>query len=109
MKRYYVITIIIVLLGILVGCSSNDKTANWDTFVEQFIEGYFELYPNIGINAGRHEFDGQLPDWSAEGLSAQVDFRNQAIEDAKAFNETNLSEFEKYERMLNTHLSKNGL
>ena len=41
----------------------------WDVFVDQFIEHYFILQPTFAVNAGRHEFDGKLPDWSPAGLT----------------------------------------
>jgi len=41
----------------------------WDAFADQFIENYFILQPTFAVNAGRHEFDGKLPDWSPAGLT----------------------------------------
>jgi hypothetical protein len=43
----------------------------WDTFAGQFIEHYLSMHPSFAVNAGRHEFDGKLPDWSPAGLSKQ--------------------------------------
>jgi len=34
----------------------------WDHFVRSFLDGYFELHPTFASGAGRHEYDGRLPD-----------------------------------------------
>jgi uncharacterized protein (DUF885 family) len=49
-------------------------TANaaWDASVAEFIEGYFAANPVAAVYAGRHEFDGQLPDLSDAALRRDV-------------------------------------
>ena len=42
----------------------------WDAHVAAFIEAYYAAMPNSAVNAGRHEYDGQLPDFSPAGLAA---------------------------------------
>src|SRR5258705_384749 len=42
--------------------------AAWNEFVPAFIEGYFKSHPFFAVQAGRHEFDGQMSDWSAAGF-----------------------------------------
>ncbi len=44
----------------------------WDHFVQSFLEEYFEAHPSFAANAGRHEFDGRLPDWSPEAVEAEI-------------------------------------
>ena len=41
-------------------------------FANRFIEDYFMLQPFFAVNAGRHEFDGKMPDWSAGGIQQEV-------------------------------------
>ncbi len=50
--------------------TTSDANAAFDQAIDAFIEGLFQRSPVFAANAGRHEFDGQLPDWSAEGLKA---------------------------------------
>jgi hypothetical protein len=38
-------------------------TKDWPSFVDRFLEDYFVAEPSFAVDAGRHEFDGQLPDW----------------------------------------------
>ncbi len=46
--------------------------AAWDAQVARFIEETFAANPSFAVYAGRHEFDGQLPDFSAASLRKEV-------------------------------------
>ncbi len=48
------------------------KAKEWVSFRDAYIEEFFKAHPTAAVGAGRHEFDGQLPDWSAEGIAAEV-------------------------------------
>ncbi|MFI4958748.1 MAG: DUF885 domain-containing protein [Lysobacterales bacterium] len=52
---------------------ANDNAA-LETAVDGFIDGMFQHYPTFAANAGKHEFDGKLPDYSAAGLKADADW-----------------------------------
>jgi hypothetical protein len=44
-----------------------EKTdAGWPDFVASFIEARFKADPYFAVQAGRHEFDGKMPDWSRQ-------------------------------------------
>src|SRR6185295_18439586 len=45
---------------------------SWDRLVRSFLDGYFEAHPTFAAGAGRHEYDGRLPDWSLEGIEAET-------------------------------------
>src|SRR5689334_5404544 len=45
---------------------------HWAEFADRFIESYFRANPFFAVQAGRHEFDGQMSDWSAAGIAAEV-------------------------------------
>src|SRR5207248_8511235 len=45
------------------------QRSGWEPFVSAFLDQYFAFSPAAAVNAGRHEFDGKLPDWSAAGLT----------------------------------------
>lgn len=76
----------------------------WGNYMENFLNGYFEINPTFAIGQGRHEFDGQLIDFSAEGLKAAIDYRKKAITDAQAIDEADLTDAQKFERqyLINT-------
>jgi hypothetical protein len=62
-----------ILLVTALACSSGPGTASpaspsWDRFVSGFLETYFRNNPLFAVYQGRHEFDGQWPDWSSAGL-----------------------------------------
>ncbi len=40
-------------------------------YAARFIEDYFKANPFFAVQAGRHEFDGQMPDLSAAGIAAR--------------------------------------
>jgi hypothetical protein len=40
--------------------------------VAEFIDSRFKRDPYFAVQAGRHEFDGQMPDWSKAGIDADV-------------------------------------
>jgi len=41
----------------------------WQAAADEFIDGYFQHNPTDAANAGKHEYDGKLPDWSDKGLA----------------------------------------
>ncbi len=50
-----------------------EKTdAGWPGFVASFIEARFKADPYFAVQAGRHEFDGKMPDWSRAALDSEV-------------------------------------
>jgi hypothetical protein len=58
---------------------------DWDAFVDRYLTGYFELHPDEAVKAGRHEFDGQLPDWSSAGLRRTTEFLHRNRTEAGRF------------------------
>lgn len=65
-------------LVLLAGCGVPEKApapsppASWERFADEFIEAYFDVLPTSGVWAGRHEYDGRLPDVSAAGIARRV-------------------------------------
>ena len=48
------------------------SSAAWDAYANEFLESYFVAQPGTAVWAGRHEFDGKLPDWSAAGIKREI-------------------------------------
>ncbi len=46
--------------------------SSWNKFVDEFIEADFAANPTAGVRAGRHEFDGRLPELSPESFKRNV-------------------------------------
>ncbi|MBA3563255.1 MAG: DUF885 domain-containing protein [Gammaproteobacteria bacterium] len=75
-----------------------DEGPAWDDFVSGYIERYFELNPPAGVTAGRHEFDGRLPDLSEAGIARAVQWLRDAQQRARGFGDDALGERERFER-----------
>jgi hypothetical protein len=83
------------------GTVTDEVTAEpsaWDLFVTAYIEGFLAAHPAFAVYQGRHEFDGMLPDWSADGISTEVTRLKTAREEALAFSDEALGEEGQYQR-----------
>ncbi len=89
--------------GAIAAVIESDGSA-WGDYMENFLNGYFEINPTFAISQGRHEFDGQLIDFSDAGLKSAIDFRKKAILDAQTVDEADLTDAQKFERqyLINT-------
>ncbi len=45
---------------------------DFQAFVDSFIEARMKRDPYFAVQSGRHEFDGQMPDWSRAAIDADV-------------------------------------
>ena len=102
-------------LLVLSACNaSGDKAApttanaSWTEFRDGFLAGYFPLNPTFAVYQGKHEFDGQLPDWSPEGMEKQAAYLEKAIADSKAF-DGEMTDAEKFERDYLVHVAQGQL
>jgi len=103
-------------LLVLTACNASDNksattapsAASWTEFRDQFLAGYFPLNPTFAVYQGKHEFDGQLPDWSPAGIEKQAAYLEKAIADAKAF-EGEMTAAEKFERDYLVHVAQGQL
>jgi uncharacterized protein (DUF885 family) len=92
---------------LLAGCASTAggdaaapaaRPSSWAAFSQGFIDGYFRISPAFAVSQGKHEFDGQLPDWSGTGLANAAEFLRSSIRTAEAFDPRRLSKEERFER-----------
>ena len=70
----------------------------WPQFTAHFLEEYFKANPYFAVQAGRHEFDGQMPDLSVAGIAAQLTLLKRLRAEAQAFDAAALSAPERLER-----------
>lgn len=78
--------------------AETQAASTWPDFMASFLESYFPLNPGFAVYQGKHDYDGLLPDWSEEGLAANIAMRKKAIADARAVDEAHMSDAEKFER-----------
>ena len=71
---------------------------DWDGYVDRFLSDYFAANPSFATYAGKHEFDGNLPDWSEEGIKKEIARLKAEREKASAFKDADLDERQRFER-----------
>src|SRR5205085_11611639 len=70
----------------------------WDTFVTSYLNDYFAAHPDVAVYAGRHEFDGKLPDWSDAGIKKEIARLHSMRDQAGQFRDASLDERQRFER-----------
>jgi uncharacterized protein (DUF885 family) len=80
------------------GVPADGGEANWPAVRDSLIEDYLKAHPVFAVVAGRHEYDGRLPDWSAAGIAAEIRRLHDARDRAMAAPDTTLSGSERFER-----------
>ena len=78
--------------------STSGSAAKWDAYVEHFLNDYFTANPDAAVAAGKHEFDGKLPDWSDAGLRREVARLKAERDKASAFRDEDLDDRYRFER-----------
>jgi uncharacterized protein (DUF885 family)/uncharacterized membrane protein len=73
-------------------------TETWQEFVDRYIEESLRAHPAWAVVQGRHEFDGQLPDWSKAGIEAEIARWHAARDTAMAFAAEDLDAQQRYQR-----------
>jgi len=76
------------------------RNPEWTKFTEKFLADYFAAHPAFAVLAGKHEYDGKLPDWSREGIAAEITRMKEARTRASAFGDDKLNKGERMERDL---------
>jgi len=85
----------VVLLAVACAPGAEQR---WDAFVAGFIESSFRANPPGAVVAGRHEFDGRLPDWSEAGLRERIASLHRLRAQAQSFDTTGLDAARRFER-----------
>ena len=75
-------------------------STSWTSARDAFVEEYLKAHPVFAVVAGRHEYDGTLPDWSAEGIAAEIARLKASKTRALRFEDSSLSAGERFERDL---------
>ncbi|MGD8384058.1 MAG: DUF885 domain-containing protein [Lysobacterales bacterium] len=74
------------------------RAETWEQFVDRQIEAYVKAHPQWAVVQGRHEYDGQLPDWSRAGIEREIARLKQERKEAMAFAEDELTPQQRFER-----------
>ncbi|HYK25746.1 MAG TPA: DUF885 domain-containing protein [Steroidobacteraceae bacterium] len=74
------------------------QQSGWDAYASRFIEDYFRARPMFAVQAGRHEFDGDVPDLSAAGIAKEVKRLKEYRAETAAFNPATLPPEQRFAR-----------
>jgi uncharacterized protein (DUF885 family) len=96
-------------LCLMVLCASCSRTsepaatttapaAQWPAIRDEIVEGYLKAHPNFAVVQGRHEYDGQLPDWSAAGIATEIKRLHAAKDRLTGVSDSTLDEPARFER-----------
>lgn len=104
------LAILAATLTALAGCSKSPSpehkseapapavNVEWTKFVDEFIEAYFVANPSFAVTSGRHEFDGQIGDWTPEGIQKEIARLEQVRQRAVGFQDATLAPEERFQR-----------
>ena len=98
-----------VLLFVLTACNQSTPpppkpkgpspaSVAWLKQSNAFIEGYMLARPSFAVQAGRHEFDGQLPDLSAHGIKREIAWLHDQRDQISAVDPATLEPRERFDR-----------
>ena len=109
LSRKYAAVAGLLVLG-LVGCGQSPQPSapakkplsqasrQWATIANGFIEDYLRAQPFFAAQAGRHEFDGQLPDLSVHGIKREIARLHDARQQIAAVDPAPLEPRERFDR-----------
>jgi hypothetical protein len=102
--------VLAVFAVIVAGCNQAPKSAapsvkpqsqaskQWAETANGFVEDYLRAQPFFAAQAGRHEFDGQLPDLSAHGIKREISRLHDARQQLAAVDPAPLEPKERFDR-----------
>ena len=70
----------------------------WPAFMQRYIDQDFRANPAFAVQQGKHEYDGQLPDWSETGLRNEIARLRSAIAAAQSHAPRSLTREQRFER-----------
>jgi len=89
--------ILFINLILLTSCTKEVKN-NWDDFTNNFVESYFKQNPDQAVLMGRHEYDGQIADYSNKGIQERLTWYKNQKGIAQQYKDADLSEEQRIEK-----------
>jgi hypothetical protein len=89
----------ILTIYLFYGCEEKKQdVVELDTFVEDFIAVYFELNPTEAVDAGLHQYDGEFPDWSQDGIQTLIDWLHVQKDSLEKYKNDVLTQRQQFEK-----------
>ena len=76
----------------------SEASKQWAQTANGFVEDYLRAQPFFAAQSGRHEFDGQLPDFSAHGIKREISRLHDARQQLAAVDPAPLEPRERFDR-----------
>jgi uncharacterized protein (DUF885 family) len=76
----------------------SEASQAWAKVANGFIEDYMRAQPVFAAQAGRHEFDGQLPDFSSHGIKREIARLHDQHDQVAAVDPAGLTPRERFDR-----------
>jgi len=94
MNKYVSVSLIAILT--VAGCGTKESPQSWESFAATTVAEYYERNPETAVDAGLHQYDGQMKNYSREALQSYGEWLDQVVADASAY--TDLEGLEAFER-----------
>jgi uncharacterized protein (DUF885 family) len=64
--------LLLVLTLAFVSCSKTDKNEDFEKISEDYLKGYLDWRPQMGVSLGLHEYDGKIGNYSKTSIDAEM-------------------------------------
>ncbi len=72
--------------------TATEMATGLTALIEEFKTGYYEFSPTTAVNNGLHQYDGRLPDYSADGIKKMIAWFRQMRGRTGTIDDTKLSD-----------------
>jgi Bacterial protein of unknown function (DUF885) len=101
-KKLYSVFSTAILILLFFSCQKTEtqtqESFNWDGLANSYIDDYFARYPLFAVQSGKHEYDGQMTDFSEEGIREAIDMFSQYKDTLQSIDTARLDADQKFER-----------
>ena len=77
----------LAVASLVIAAAPPEKSAAWNAHVQQFLADHFKANPGSAVQAGKHEYDGEIGDFSEAGLQKEI-ARLHAVRDKQPLSKT---------------------
>jgi len=105
------ISLIILSFTLLLSCGKVDSPENqrFTRFVDAYFESFFHFHPEWGTEAGFHQFDQDLPNFTKAALDSEVTFLRASLDSLQKINFFKLDESNQYDYRILENKTKGNL
>ncbi len=64
--------LLLVLTVAFLGCNKTEKNEDFEKLSEDYLKGYLDWRPQLGVALGLHEYDGKIADYAKASIDAEI-------------------------------------